>query len=301
MLTILCIGVNAQNVNIPDANFKAYLVGNAAINTNSDTEIQVSEANSFSGVVNVPSLNISDLTGIEAFNSIVALYCDFNNLTSLILPNNTNLATLTCINNAITSLNLTVIPNLFQAYCGNNSLTGLNTTGCTAMSFLNCSNNNLTSLDLTTNTGLTNFVATQNNLTSLNIANGNNTNIFGFNAFNTTLNPNLTCIQVDDVAWSTTNWTEIDPTTSFSTDCSLGIDEQTINNILIYPNPVESKLTIDSKENIKRVTIIDIMGKTVQSISIMNTTIDVSSLTEGIYFLQIQTDKGLVSKKFIKE
>ena len=33
-----------QNVNIPDANFKAYLVGNTAINTNGDSEIQVSEA-----------------------------------------------------------------------------------------------------------------------------------------------------------------------------------------------------------------------------------------------------------------
>ena len=30
-----------QNVNIPDVNFKAYLVGNTAINTNGDTEISV--------------------------------------------------------------------------------------------------------------------------------------------------------------------------------------------------------------------------------------------------------------------
>lgn len=35
--------VNAQNVNIPNAIFKAYLVGNSAINTNGDTEIQMSE------------------------------------------------------------------------------------------------------------------------------------------------------------------------------------------------------------------------------------------------------------------
>ena len=31
-------------VTIPDANFKAYLVGNSAINSNGDTEIQISEA-----------------------------------------------------------------------------------------------------------------------------------------------------------------------------------------------------------------------------------------------------------------
>ena len=49
-----------QNVNIPDANFKAYLVGNALINTNGDTEIQVSEATAFSGSINCYNMNISD-------------------------------------------------------------------------------------------------------------------------------------------------------------------------------------------------------------------------------------------------
>jgi hypothetical protein len=40
------IVANAQIVSIPDANFKSALVGNPAINTNNDTEIQVGEANS---------------------------------------------------------------------------------------------------------------------------------------------------------------------------------------------------------------------------------------------------------------
>ena len=33
-------------------------------------------------------------------------------------------------------------------------------------------------------------------------------------------NPDLDCIQVDDVAYSTANWTNIDAGTTFSTDCS---------------------------------------------------------------------------------
>ena len=33
-------------------------------------------------------------------------------------------------------------------------------------------------------------------------------------------NPNLTCIDVDDVNYSTANWTNIDSQTSFSTDCN---------------------------------------------------------------------------------
>jgi len=45
LLTVTFIGfVSAQNVNIPDANFKAYLVGNSEINTNGDSEISVAEA-----------------------------------------------------------------------------------------------------------------------------------------------------------------------------------------------------------------------------------------------------------------
>jgi hypothetical protein len=64
---------NAQNVNIPDPNFKAYLVGNTAINTNADTEIQVSEAQAFTGNIDCQNLNIADLTGIEAFTNITHL------------------------------------------------------------------------------------------------------------------------------------------------------------------------------------------------------------------------------------
>ncbi|HOZ30820.1 MAG TPA: hypothetical protein PLL66_07870, partial [Bacteroidales bacterium] len=58
---------NAQIVNIPDANFKAALVGNLSINTNGDNEIQVSEASAYAGVISVEDMEISDLTGIEAF------------------------------------------------------------------------------------------------------------------------------------------------------------------------------------------------------------------------------------------
>ena len=48
LLILLCLPMIGfgQNVNIPDANFKAYLVGIAAINTNGDSEIQVSEQQS---------------------------------------------------------------------------------------------------------------------------------------------------------------------------------------------------------------------------------------------------------------
>ena len=76
-----------QNVYIPDANFKSYLVNTTAINTNGDSEIQVSEASAFTGVIICPSQNISDLTGIEAFTALTLLNCGFNQLTSLDVSN----------------------------------------------------------------------------------------------------------------------------------------------------------------------------------------------------------------------
>ena len=93
LLILLClpfIGFG-QNVYIPDANFKAYLVGNTAINTNGDSEIQVSEANSFSGSIDCVGMNISDLSGIEAFTNLTNLNCRYNQLTSLDTSKNPDL------------------------------------------------------------------------------------------------------------------------------------------------------------------------------------------------------------------
>ena len=64
LLILLCLPMIGfgQNVYIPDANFKSYLVGNSAINTNGDTEIQVSEATTFSGAINCNPSSIQEHT-----------------------------------------------------------------------------------------------------------------------------------------------------------------------------------------------------------------------------------------------
>jgi hypothetical protein len=84
---------------------------------------------------------------------------------------------------------------------------------------------------------------------------------------------------------------------------SVGIVEQTGNiNLSIYPNPVKSKLTIKNKEiKINTISILNITGGIIKTKTENTNVIDVSNLTKGIYFLQIHTDNGLVSKKFVKE
>ena len=118
-----------QNVNIPDANFKAYLVGYSSINSNGDTEIQVSEATAFAGSINCSNLGIFDLTGIEAFTALTNLNCEQNQLASLDVSANTALTTLGCKFNQLTSLNVN-----------------------TALTDLDCEQNILTSLDISANT-----------------------------------------------------------------------------------------------------------------------------------------------------
>ncbi len=235
--------VHAQNVNIPDAIFKAVLVGNSAINTNGDTEIQVSEAAVFGGTIFCASLGISDLTGIEAFTALTVLNCSSNLITNLDVSQNTALTVLNCagdgyvqgqitsldvsLNTALTefycfenqldSLNLSQNSALTTLWCYENDLDSLNVSQNPALTTLWCSNNQLKSLDLSQNTSLGDLDCAFNQLTYLDVANGNNTNMSNFYANN---NPNLFCIDVDDVAWSTNNWTNISAQTYFSTNCN---------------------------------------------------------------------------------
>ncbi len=72
------------------------------------------------------------------------------------------------------------------------------------------------------------------------------------------------------------------------------------NKITISPNPVEDQLFIISASEIKNVTIIDIMGKR-RAAKVMDNTVDVTNLERGTYIINIQTEKGTTSEKFIKK
>ncbi|PCJ64091.1 MAG: hypothetical protein COA58_13985 [Bacteroidetes bacterium] len=79
------------------------------------------------------------------------------------------------------------------------------------------------------------------------------------------------------------------------------INKYSTNNLSIYPNPVKSQLIIDSEERIEVIFITDVTGRVLEFIDKPIGAIDVSDLTKGVYFLQIQIDNVLVSKRFIKE
>lgn len=78
--------------------------------------------------------------------------------------------------------------------------------------------------------------------------------------------------------------------------------EASNNQMTVYPNPANDILYIDSNnEIIESIEIIDITGK---SVFVMNnqeaTSINTSSLNNGIYTLLIKTPNSIITKKFIK-
>ena len=84
-------------------------------------------------------------------------------------------------------------------------------------------------------------------------------------------------------------------------DIENSIEQISENSLAIYPNPVKDELTIESGDlTINSVEICDITGKTIQQFN-GGTTINVSQLSSGIYFVKIKTDKGDLTKKVIKE
>lgn len=411
------------SITIPDVNFKAYLVGNSAINTNGDSEIQCNEASAFTGGIYCSNLGITDLTGIEAFTNCTVLYCDQNALSSLDLSSNLALVQIICASNQLTSLNLgtnSVCTYLVCSYnditsldishcdglttfscednqisnldladktnltvlqCGMNNLTSLDVTDCVNLTHLTCYENNITSLDVSQNTELVELRSASNPISSLDVSMltqlnylfcgtsnlssidvTNNTELWQFDCSNTDIssidlsnntllnqfgatytditlldlsnnslleqlaihhgifeevnlqngnnsiityaafmnNPNLICVQVDDVAYSTTNWTNKDAGLSYSLDCSAvnGIEEEALNTLNIYPNPSKGNVTIQANFPTE-ISLLDLNGTVLFKTNLVSSTqVDLSEFASGIYFIQTAEGETL---KLIKE
>ena len=73
--------------------------------------------------------------------------------------------------------------------------------------------------------------------------------------------------------------------------------------INVYPNPVADylKLNIPDGINVSGFEIFDLTGKKIDSNVLYTNFIDVNNYSEGIYFLRLKTDKGVLNSKFIKK
>ncbi|MEM6686549.1 MAG: hypothetical protein AAF617_12270 [Bacteroidota bacterium] len=236
---------------IPDDNFENYLethnslgftvafgnpnsLGNGIANDNYVTTSKIEGLTSLL----IFNRNISDVTGIEAFKALETLYVMDNPITSIDVSENTNLDDVRVSGTNITSIDVSMLPalqvldiadtaiptvdvssntNLIFLWVSNTPITSLDITQNTALQLLHVAQTNIEELDLSYHPNLVRLNAENSGLLFLDMRNGNNVNV---TEFNTSQTSNLTCINVDDAAYATANWTTIAPTNTFGELCN---------------------------------------------------------------------------------
>ncbi|MDR0365033.1 MAG: T9SS type A sorting domain-containing protein [Bacteroidales bacterium] len=71
--------------------------------------------------------------------------------------------------------------------------------------------------------------------------------------------------------------------------------------INIYPNPVTDKLYLNTELNISTYQIYDLYGRMIHSSKTNIKELSTSGWASGVYFIRIETEKGTVNKRFIKQ
>jgi hypothetical protein len=80
-----------------------------------------------------------------------------------------------------------------------------------------------------------------------------------------------------------------------------GISEASQSNLSVYPNPATDMLYINNAVGSTQVEISDILGQTVQQENITNgnSSINVSKLPKGVYFVSLKNEEGIQSTRKI--
>ena len=247
---------------IPDSNFETYLISIGVDSGPIDGMVLTSNISTVESL-NLSYSSITNLTGIEDFIGLRALYCNYVNITSLNLSKNI------------------LLEELYVK-------------GCL-----------LTSLDVSTNVTLKHLACQGNKLANLNLKNGNNTLLITSDlSFKN--NSALTCIQVDNVNYSTTNWGSAkDAVATYKTNCStLGLEDSVFDKAALYPNPTKDQVNI-TNITLEKATVYNVSGQLVKSFTLnpdnTNNTISLSGLPSGIYFVYlINKDAATVKKLIVK-
>lgn len=244
--------VISQTTYVPDDNFEQRLI---VLGYDDILDDYVQTAN----IASIYSLfmsgaNISDLTGLQDFESLTDLNLSYNQITEinfhpnvnlqffilndnpisqLDLSSHTNLSEFSITNTNISNLDLSNNPTLRYLYCANTPLSEIDLSNNPLLIELNCSDTQIQELDLSNNVDLSYLVFRNTQTQELNLFNNPNLNELRLNDgqferidlrngtnqdinFVTFLNnPNLDYILVDDCNYSTNNWTNVDSGTIF--------------------------------------------------------------------------------------
>jgi hypothetical protein len=238
LLKLSSTAISSNVVSIPDVNFEQYL-----IDENLDTDATINGLVLKTDIediesINIDDKNITDLTGIEGFKSLKELSAKNNQINTINISQNLLLEELFISNNQISAIDVSKNTKLKKLDVGENNLDELDVHLLTDLENLSCYKNQLTTINLISNKKLISFIANENQFTNLNLSanksliwldvedntlahlNVKNTNNSNFLIFDARSNASLTCIEVDDITYSNSNWTQKDGSANFSEDCA---------------------------------------------------------------------------------
>ena len=221
IILIVCVTNSyAQTTAIPDSNFEQALIDLGHDSGTPDGSILTATANAVTGTLDIRSKNISDLSGIQAFTSIISLNIKTNSITSLDLSALTQLEVLEAAGNGMTSINVNGLTNLRLLIVQQNALTSIDLTGLSGLDYLYLGENQLTSVDVSDSPNIRRFYLNQNP----NLGNFTFNNVAGLERFRFN-GTGLTSLNIDLVnhpnldhvyAYDCPNLTTIDITNSGS-------------------------------------------------------------------------------------
>jgi len=234
------------------------------------------------------SLDLSNNVQLRIFNSSYAY-----DLQTINFGTNSNLDNFEAVYCDLSSINFDGIPSVNILRLGDND------------PFFTGYSNDFTALDFSGNPNLTSLFLINMGLDQLNVQSGNNAIL---TTLDVQISPDLSCIQVDDEVAANNNeppysgWF-VDSGVTYSEDCALGIEDFQDSSVIIFPNPATHILNIDLQNNavLKAIRVYDALGQLVISEEANTSRLDVSTLSPGLYLVQVKTNEGVLIQKMIKE
>lgn len=212
-------------------------------------------------------------------------------LQSLELANNTLLQNINLTDSHLQNISLNMLPLLEQVTLSNNNdLKNFQANACPLISQLDFSD--CTNLEFLT-------LENMSNLTYVNIKNSSleESNLYNYNS-------NLSiCADTDQLATLQNQYSDIIFTSNCYSLLAKNNSKSDLHKINIFPNPVKDIVHIKSSDIIKNIKLFDTKGTVLLSKDYNESLIkiDLSSYLQGIYILNIQTDKEEQSKRIVKK
>lgn len=327
LLVFFTCSLNAQIINFPDPALKNALVNTLCVDSNdpdnnpesdadsnNDGEIEVSEALAIIKLY-IEDQNIVSLEGLSYFANLEVLIASYNQISSFTGFEFNNLRILDLFFNQLAAVDIQNLPALVSFNIVNNPVTVLDLHLNANLKRVDCSNTLIETIDLC-GTNVDELFAQYNpNLTTISVKNNVISDASGPDRMALATPPDFSflfngCPLLGSICYDEGELDEVlqsvdtPETLVLTTDCMcqpLAVVAQTpIDAVAIYPNPATDTLTIhvNAEMTIQTILIFNRLGQKIIDTTL--TTIDVSQLPAGTYFLKLITQNGQKTQKFIK-